>query len=598
MSSEPREPPRRLGKYELQKRLGHGGMGEVWKALDTHLQRNVAIKVLLEDWQVDQEFVARFTREARFIASLHHPNIVQLHDFQIAYPPEVEVTTAYMVMDFVEGQTLSDFIRHTSRKGLFPAAEDIIYIFTGISLAIDYAHKRGMVHRDIKPANILLDRRPPVSNPLGKPVLIDFGIARLQSAHTGTAIGTLLGTPHYISPEQAKGLHGNHVSDLYSLGIILYEMTTGITPFRGETTMSILMQHIHSEPTPPALINPHIPPELSEVILKSIAKQPEERFQSATKLTIAVAEAMRIPVPRQLPGPTSSASPSLANPPSSSHPSTPVSLSPSLPLTPYDSPSSPQTPPETPPAPPSPSLPVPGSVRRSLAGQSSNPVSSYGSNFGAPDVYHAAPQQPASGYSMHGENQQKPTIITPAPPVQRPAPRRRVMLLGALLALILVIAGAVAWTFYSLPHIPIPPAPTVVASGPVGQVRFINSGHVATGNYDEIQIDLTNIPGPPPGQTYYAWIESASTEQFRPHWQLIPQNGSVHTNAMTYPNHNDLLQPDTILLITLESSSSDPKVPSPALNTRLYYAQLTPLSQTTFTIYRCPANDPAHICLQ
>src|SRR5579884_2244969 len=114
---------RLLGKYALQKRLGHGGMGEVWKAFDTQLQRHVAIKVLHEDWQMDPEFVTRFTREAQFIASLHHPNIVQIHDFQIAYPPEVEITMAYMVLDYVEGQVLGDFIRSTSRKGDFPAAE-------------------------------------------------------------------------------------------------------------------------------------------------------------------------------------------------------------------------------------------------------------------------------------------------------------------------------------------------------------------------------------------------------------------------------------------------------------------------------------------
>jgi eukaryotic-like serine/threonine-protein kinase len=568
MSSE----PRRLGKYALQKRLGHGGMGEVWKALDTHLQRNIAIKVLHEDWQMDPEFVTRFTHEAQFIASLHHPNIVQIHDFQVAYPPDVEITTAYMVMDFVEGQTLGDFIRNTSRKAAFPAAEDIIYIFTGTSLAIDYAHKRGMVHRDIKPANILLDQRPPVTNPLGKPVLIDFGIARLQSAHSRTEVGTLLGTPHYISPEQARGQHGSHSSDLYSLGIILYEITTGITPFRGETTMSILMQHVHGIPTPPSLINPHIPPELSEVILKSIAKQPEDRFQSATALTIAVAEAMRVPIPKQLLG---SAPSTLSNTPTSSPLPAGLSLSPSRPLTP-SGPSS---------------LPGTDSIHWPLTAQKSNPVSSDGRLFATPNAYPAASQQPAPTYSMHGESQPQPTVVTQTPPLQRSKFRRRSIILLALLSLVLVISGVATWIFFPLPQ-------TVITPGPVGQVHFINSGHVAAGTYDEIQIDLTNIPDPPEGQTYYAWIESASSEQFRPHWQLIPQNGIVHTNNLTFPGHNDLLQPNTILLITRESSSSNPDVPTPDLSARLYYAQLTPISQTSFTINRCPLNDPSHICLQ
>jgi serine/threonine protein kinase len=590
MSSEPGEL-RRLGKYELQKRLGHGGMGEVWKARDTHLQRNVAIKVLHEDWQVDQEFVTRFTREAQFIASLHHPNIVQIHDFQIAYPPDVAFTTAYMVMDFVEGQTLGDFIRQTARRGIFPPAEDIIYIFTGISLAIDYAHKRGMVHRDIKPANIMLDRRPPVTNQLGKPVLIDFGIARLQSAHTGTAVGMLLGTPHYISPEQAKGLHGDHRSDLYSLGIILYEITTGITPFRGETTMSVLVQHIRSVPTPPSLINPHIPPELSEVILKSIAKQPEDRFQSATELTIAAARALGVPVPRQL---LIHASPSTSNTPSASRPPDALSLSPSLPLISSDVLARAQTP-QTPPTIPSPQPSLTGndSTHWTLIEQMHNSTPSDSSIFDAHHSYPAAPQQSTPVHTMPDQIQQKSTIVAPTVLTQRPARRRRTMLLPVLLALVLIISSAATWALYPRPH-----TPAVVTSGPIGQVHFINSGHAAAGTYDELQINLTNIPNPPPGQTYYAWIESASSEQFRPHWQLIPQNGSLHTDNLTYPGYNDLLQPDTILLITLESSNGDPKVPTPDLSARLYYAQLTPISQTTFTIYRCSANDPAHICLQ
>lgn len=582
---------RLLGKYALQKRLGHGGMGEVWNALDTQLQRHVAIKVLHEDWQMDPEFVTRFTREAQFIASLHHPNIVQIHDFQIAYPPEVEITTAYMVMDYVEGQTLGDFIRSTSRKGLYPTAEDIIYLFTGISLAIDYAHKRGMVHRDIKPANILLDHRPPVTNPLGKPVLIDFGIARLQSAHSGTEIGTLLGTPHYISPEQARGLHGNHSSDLYSLGIILYEIATGITPFRGETTMSILMQHIHSAPAAPEIINQRISRELSAVILKSIAKEPEERFQSATELTTAAAEAMHVPIPRQLLG---SAPPAISSTPTSSSPHSGLSLSPSLPLTP----SGPSSQPLTPSGPPS--LAGTDSLNRPMAAPNmqnnqnvpkNNPMSSNGNIFGMPSAYPVASQQSAPTSSMSGLVPPQPIIITQSPPAQQPKSRRRTFILLALLSLVLVVSGIAVWAFYPRPQ-------AVTPSGPVGQVHFINSGHVASGSYDEVQIDLTNIPNPPPGQSYYAWIESGSAEQFMPHWQLIPQNGSVHTNNLTFPNHNNLLQPDTFMLITRENSSQDPRVPTTDPKAHLSYAQLTPLSQTTFTINPCSANNPSHICLQ
>src|SRR5438270_1341196 len=200
--------PQRLGKYELQKRLERGGMGEVWKAYDTQLRRYVAIKLLHADLQANPDFVSRFTREAQFVASLHHPNIVQIHDFQFTGTGEAG-TTAYMVMDYVEGGTLADYIHATSRKGLFPSAPDIVYLFTAISLALDYAHQRGMIHRDIKPANILLDKRnlPAgaqfIAPSLGEPILTDFGIARLQGAASSTITSSILGTPRYISPEQA-----------------------------------------------------------------------------------------------------------------------------------------------------------------------------------------------------------------------------------------------------------------------------------------------------------------------------------------------------------------------------------------------------------
>src|SRR5947209_5292242 len=171
---------RRLGKYELRERLARGGQGEVWKAFDPQLRRYVAIKQLHADLQSDPHFISRFEREAQLIAALHHPNIVQIHDFQIVHEPSSNISTAYMVMDYIEGSTLADYIRNTSRKGEFPAASDIVFIFTAVSLALDYAHQHGMIHRDIKPANIMLDTRNPHGKSMGEPILTDFGIAKLQ----------------------------------------------------------------------------------------------------------------------------------------------------------------------------------------------------------------------------------------------------------------------------------------------------------------------------------------------------------------------------------------------------------------------------------
>src|SRR5436305_2993572 len=290
----------RLGKYELLERLGQGGMAEVWKSYDTQLQRYVAIKILHANLQEDPNFITRFEREAQLIASLHHPNIVQIHDFQVSRPSELQTPIAYMVMDYVEGGTLADYIAGTSSRGKIPSPASIVHLFTSISLAIDYAHQKGMIHRDIKPANILLDRGNTAQNPIGKPILTGFGVAKLMGISTNTQSGTQLGTPLYTSPEQARGYPGNEQSDLYSLGVILYEMVTGVPPFRGETAVEVLAQHINATPTAPTLINPNIPPTLALVIMRGIAKDPASRFSSASAMTAALAEALNLPVPERL----------------------------------------------------------------------------------------------------------------------------------------------------------------------------------------------------------------------------------------------------------------------------------------------------------
>src|SRR6266702_5113050 len=291
--------PQRLGKYELQQQLGHGGMAEVWKALDTQLQRYVAIKLLHANLKEDPHFIARFEREAQLIASLHHPNIVQIHDFQIASSEE-EGTISYMVMDYVEGQTLADYIRRTSSLGNVPSPPEIVQLFTSIGLAVDYAHQQGMIHRDLKPANILLDKHNTTRNPMGEPILTDFGLARLLGTSASTLSATQLSTPLYTSPEQARGYPGSERSDLYSLGVILYEMVTGVVPFRGDTVVAVVTQHLNATPTPPSLINPNIPPALAMVMLTALAKDPNARFSSASAMTVAIAQSLTLPVPEIL----------------------------------------------------------------------------------------------------------------------------------------------------------------------------------------------------------------------------------------------------------------------------------------------------------
>ncbi len=289
-----------LGKYALRERLGQGGMAEVWKAFDTELHRYVAIKLLLADLRTDPEFTTRFSREARFVAALHHPNIVQIYDFQTTHAPETHAPIAYMVMDYVEGETLAQYIHRTARVGQFPAPSDIVLLFASISKAIDYAHQEGMIHRDIKPANILLDKRHTGPHSIGEPMLTDFGIAKIVGVSSDTLNGIWLGTPLYVSPEQAQGYPGTKYSDIYSLGVILYEICTGVCPFRSDSPTAILLQHISSAPPPPALFNPAIPPPLTTTILQALAKDPAARFSSASALTAAIAEAFHLPVPADL----------------------------------------------------------------------------------------------------------------------------------------------------------------------------------------------------------------------------------------------------------------------------------------------------------
>ena len=215
MSSEHAPPggsPQRLDKYELHERLGRGGMAEVWKALDTQLHRYVAIKLLHPDLRHDPNFIARFLREAQLVAQLRHPNIVQIYDFQVSQGRGGAAhanASAYMVMEYIEGQTLAGYIARTSRQRQFPSAQDILHLFASISRAVDYAHQHGMIHRDIKPANILLDHRNTTYKPMGEPMLTDFGLVKLLGASTGSLSGSWLGTPLYLAPEQAQGYPGN-----------------------------------------------------------------------------------------------------------------------------------------------------------------------------------------------------------------------------------------------------------------------------------------------------------------------------------------------------------------------------------------------------
>ncbi len=288
-----------IGRYELQRSLGRGSLAEVWKAFDTRLKRSVALKLLHSDLH-DPNFITRFEREMPVISSLGHPNIVQILDYQVFRPRGSDNLKAYIVMNYVKGRTLADYIRHTARAGQFPSAADMVHLFMAAGVAIDYAHQHGVIHADIKPSNILLDRQYLLRNPMGEPKLTDFGIAKMFATNTGK-FNSQFSTPLYIAPEQA--LHypaGNELSDIYSLGVILYEICTGRLPFEGESNSDIMMHLTSSMPPSPASINPSISQAVSDVVLRSLAKDPAERFASAPAMIRALAHALAVPIPGNL----------------------------------------------------------------------------------------------------------------------------------------------------------------------------------------------------------------------------------------------------------------------------------------------------------
>ena len=255
------------GRYEVLKRVGSGGMADVYMAKDHKLNRNVAVKVLKSEYVEDEKFLKKFETEAQAVARLSHPNIVNIYDVGM------EDGINYIVMELAEGITLKEYIR---KKG-YLSPKETVEISTQIASAISHAHKNHIIHRDIKPQNILV-------SDTGIIKVTDFGIAKATSSNTVTSTATAMGSVLYISPEQAKGRFCDEKSDIYSLGITMYEMVTGHVPFDHENGVTIALMHLQNEITPPSQIRDGIPDSLEKIILKCTMKKPEERYQTADDL--------------------------------------------------------------------------------------------------------------------------------------------------------------------------------------------------------------------------------------------------------------------------------------------------------------------------
>ncbi len=551
--------PKSLGKYELQERLGRGGMAEVWKAFDPQLKRYVAIKFVQANLRTDPTFVSRFVREAQAVASLRHPNIIRIYDFETS-TTDPEDSMAYMVMDYVEGRTLADYIHTTSALHQFPSASEIIRLFIPICDAIDYAHKHGMVHRDIKPANILLDKHETARNPMGEPILSDFGIVKMIGSSTGTLTSSSVGTPLYISPEQAKGQPGNEASDIYSLGATLYEVCTGVPPFRGDSPFAIMHQHISTPPPAPSLINPSLPPALEAIILRSLAKDPAERFPSAAAMGQALTKSLEqiigsLDTIEQstsdertvLNGPT--LSPPVSVPAAENIVATPANAEEMIPTMLMSSGDR------------NPSTPIPTQAE-------------------LPDATIAA-RTPA---------------LTPAsspPPPPSNAPRRtrwpnRRLLVALIVLIVVVVGGSVLGTLLVLSNRSHQQTQTS-ASVIVGQGFFTSSGQSAGPNNpginDTFQVQLTHIAAPPSGKTYYGWLLPDTIQSEAASISLGPlsiTNGNASlATAYTDPQHANLLASFSRFLVTEEATNPPPQSYSLDKTAWRYYAEVpqTPASR-------------------
>jgi len=267
----------RIGQYEIQKRLGQGGMAEVYLAQDIGLERLVAIKAIHAEHANEQAFLDRFRREARAMAKLLHPNIVQI------YTLLEEAGRLYLVMQYVEGETLDQRLKTLREQNAYLAPSEATQIIATLCEAAHYAHRAGMVHRDIKPANVMLLKDT------GTPVLMDFGVAKVSGATSLTRTNALTGTPKYMSPEQlAENSSIDARTDIYSLGMVFYEMMAGVTPFEVESFSALVYKIMLELPPSPRKYNLAIPEKLEKIVLKALEKEPDRRYNSAHEMAEAL----------------------------------------------------------------------------------------------------------------------------------------------------------------------------------------------------------------------------------------------------------------------------------------------------------------------
>jgi eukaryotic-like serine/threonine-protein kinase len=559
--------PRRLGKYELREHLRPGAVGEIWKAYDTQQHRYVAIEIIPVYTQTSAGFTQRFYHEAEILETLHHPNIVPILDFRIAQSE----SQAYLIMDYVDGLSLSDYLSETAHMGKIPPPAEIVRLLAPVADALDYAHQRRVVHGALKPTAILLDKRSDIPPLQGEPKLTDFGFNHMQNP-----LALPLDAVLYISPEIAQGIEGTDRSDLYSLGVILYEMCTGALPFQGDTASDILMQHIHGTPVSPALINPHIPPALTAAIMRSLTRDPAARYPSATALVTMVAKALNT----SMSGSISQSRPS----PDTFHPASLSGISnsmdtmnsPTYPSQQQSLSKAPSAPPvvegsNTPPLPPSPVLPTSTPVLP-VTPTGTTPAIQTPEERYLPTSHISQPSLAVSASTpmpttFPGSSEPPQTVLSPARATPSAQKKRPGWFYIALVAVLLFVLAGSAFGVYLFNTRNISPTPSTI----VGHVFFLSSGLLSSnsnlssnqGITDELEINLQNLPDPQSGKLYYAWLLNDNQTNL-PAVALgaLPLHHGQVTLTHRDPQHNNLLANYGHFLVTEEDASPPPISPS------------------------------------
>lgn len=605
-------PPRRIGKYELREELGRGRAGEVWRGYDYQTRSEVAIKLLHLDLQADPHFLTHFLQEGQTIRALHHPNLVTVQDVGVARSHEDSGNTPYIVMDYIEGPNLGTFLQRTSHVGLFPSVSDIVYLITSISEAVEYAHENEVMHGNIQPSNILLNTHDTTHLTTGEPLLADTGIAALLGT---TTMGK--SKPYYLSPEQAKGQAATASSDIYALGVILYEICTGKLPFQAESAVALMMHHINTLPTSPVLINPNISQKLSEVILRAMSKNPQMRYAKAADLAEALADACSVNVQLNKPMPSiTQSNPRLSLPGRQSSGSFNTILGVSQPVPPISSPYPvftarqlnvpPRTtsaitraiPPISPVQPIQPTTTAPHSIPTRVESGQSGPFESL-PHFSDPTPI----VLPRSSTPI--TSAQTPSIATiPAMPATSafstppanfagvPTHSAKISsvagshnkgftlspfsLAVVVLVLLLLVVGSLAASLLlhktsnqSLlaTHALVPVSPIV------GHVFFQDD---ALGYNDMLRIEMQNIPAPAADKHYVAWIAEPSGH-YVPLGPLTLQQGAATLLYSGDGTHTNLLPDVQSIVITLENATGAMPA-TPSLNAKIYTASFAPAS--------------------